>query len=322
MSIVPLLDYYCSSCGRILRENTIIEVQRDQLNEECPGCGALLIDSLQNRRKVSPSLSEQGEVSTSSAHKPSQDSSVDFNTAYRQIEYSSIKLAFDIDKIDSLLNLNAYGSLCLIGEQKYTQLLINRLCVHSLLPRRYGGIAGPNCSKIIVIDAGNCTDVYQFVDFARQYGLEVKKVLQSIVVSRVFTIYQLAHLLIYELPKIIEQFSSDKKNNFIVVVYDLLEMFMSDPRIDKVDAKQLIREIASSIRKLSKDGFIAVSFAHCNSEYEKLLLTLFDKHISLTNNIDDNRILQINVHDRCFKRKELGSSVALRVAELALAPRR
>jgi hypothetical protein len=137
-----------------------------------------------------------------------------------------------------------------------------------LLPRRYGGIAGPNYSKIIVIDAGNCTDVYQFVDFARQYGLEVKKVLRSIVVSRVFTIYQLAHLIIYELPKIIEQLSSDKKNNFIVVVYDLLEMFVSDPRIDKVNAKQLIKEIASSIRKLSKDGFIAVSFAHCNSEYE------------------------------------------------------
>jgi DNA-directed RNA polymerase subunit RPC12/RpoP len=105
MRIVPLLDYSCSSCGKILRENITIEVQRDQLNEECPGCGALLIDSLQNRRKVPPSLSEQGEVSTSSANKPSQDLSVDFKTAYQQIEYSSIKLAFDIDKIDSLLNL-------------------------------------------------------------------------------------------------------------------------------------------------------------------------------------------------------------------------
>jgi hypothetical protein len=106
------------------------------------------------------------------------------------------------------------------------------------LPKRYGGtIAGSNPSKTIVIDAGNCTDVYQFVHFARQYGLEVKKVLQSIVVSRVFTIYQLAHQLIYELPKIIEQLASDNKNNFIIVVYDLLHLFISDPHIDKVDAK-------------------------------------------------------------------------------------
>src|SRR5215216_6017102 len=146
MRIIPLLDYYCSSCGKILRENTTIEVQREQLNEECPSCGALLIDSLQNRRKVSSSLSEQGQVSTSSVNKLSQDLSVDFNTAYRQIEDTGIKLAFGIEKIDSRLDLHTYGSLCIIGEPKYTQLLIDRLCVHSLLPGRYGGIAGPNYS--------------------------------------------------------------------------------------------------------------------------------------------------------------------------------
>jgi uncharacterized C2H2 Zn-finger protein len=252
MRIGSLLQYSCPSCGKILKENTTIEVQRDQLNEECPRCGALLTDSLQNRREVSRSLLEQGQVNASFANKPSQDLSVDFNTAYRQLEHTGIKLAFDIDTMDSLLNLNGHGSLCFIGEQKYTQLLVYRLCVNSLLPKRYGGIAGPNYTKIIVIDAGNCIDVYQFVDFARQYGLEVKQMLQGIVVSRVFTIYQLAHLIIYELPKIIEQLSSDKQNNFIVVVYDLLAMFTSDPQIDKLDAKQLIKEIASSIRKTFK----------------------------------------------------------------------
>jgi Rad51 len=237
----------------MLKDNIMIEVQQDQLNEECPGCGALLIDTLQNRRKVSSPLLEQEQVSTSSDNTRSGYLSVDFKTAYRQIEDSSIKLAFDIDKIDSLLNLNACGSLCIIGKKRYTQPLIDRLCIHSMLPRRYGGII-PDYSKIIAIDASNCTDVYQFVDFARQYGLEAKKVLQSIVVSRVFTIYQLAHLIIYELPKIIDQLSSDKKSTFIVVVYNVLDMFMSDPHIDKEDAKQLIKEIASSIRKLSKMG--------------------------------------------------------------------
>jgi hypothetical protein len=191
-----------------------IELQNDQLTEGCPSCRALLIDSLQNRRQVSRSLFEQEQVSRSATDKPSQYLSVAFKTAYRQIEDSSLKLAFDIKKIDSLLNLNAYGSLCIIGEPKHIQLLIDRLCVHSLLPRRYGGIAGPNYSKIIAIDAGNRTDVYQFVDFALQYGLEVKKMLQNIVVSRVFTIHQLAHLIIFELLKIIEQLSSGKKNNF------------------------------------------------------------------------------------------------------------
>ena len=97
----------------------------------------------------------------------------------------------------------------------------------------------------------------------------VKEVLQSVIVSRVFTIYQLAHLIIYELPKIIKELSSHKKSNFILVVYGLLDMFVSDPNIDKATAKPLIRDIARSIRKLSEDGFVLVSFAHCNSGYER-----------------------------------------------------
>ncbi len=60
---------------------------------------------------------------------------------------------------------------------------MDRLCVHSMLPRRHGGI-GEGYSMITAIDAGNCSDIYQIVDFARQYGLEIKRVLQNIVVSR------------------------------------------------------------------------------------------------------------------------------------------
>lgn len=169
MRIRPLLQYFCSSCGQILKNSTT-EVQSHQIKEEeeCPSCGALLVETLQNRMASAP-MPEQAAV-TNAAPKSLQDLSVQFRTAFHQIEDSSVKFAFDIEKIDSLLNLNPYGSLCIIGgEQKYTQILINRLCVHSLLPKRYGGtiIGGLNHSKIIIaIDAGNCTDVYQFVDFA------------------------------------------------------------------------------------------------------------------------------------------------------------
>ena len=49
--------------------------------------------------------------------------------------------------------------------------------------------------KIIFIDAGGgkSSDIYQCENLARQYyGLNIKKVLQSMVVTRAFTIYQLA----------------------------------------------------------------------------------------------------------------------------------
>jgi hypothetical protein len=174
---------------------------------------------------------------------------------------------------------------------------------------------GPDYSKIIAIDAGNCTDVYQCIDFARQYGLEVKKVLQSIVVSRIFTIYQLAHLIIFELPKIIEQFSSRNK---IIVIYGLLHLFVYDSHIDKADAKQLIKEIAGSLWKLSKDRFVLASFTYSNSEYEKQFVPVFDKCIKVTNDINDNRILQMNVSNHNTKKKDSLRKAALRLKKREL----
>jgi hypothetical protein len=100
-----------------------------------------------------------------------------------------------------------------------------------MLPRRYGGI-GSDYSKSISIDAGNCSNFYQLVDFARQYGLEVKNAIQNMVVSRVFTIYQLADLIIHELPKIIQELLPRNK---LIVVYGILRLFVFDPHIDKTD---------------------------------------------------------------------------------------
>lgn len=189
MRIEPLLQYYCSSCGKILNESSTL-IQKEQLREECPSCGALLSTTLQNM-EIFPPLSLSQHVPSDATPKLVEHLSVDFQTACRQIQDLNTRFAFDIKKIDSLLGLQSTGTLCIVGEQKYTQILIDRLCVHSVLPRRYGGI-GSDYSKTIAIDAGNCSNIYQFVDFARQYGLEVKKALQNIVGSRVFTIYQLA----------------------------------------------------------------------------------------------------------------------------------
>jgi DNA-directed RNA polymerase subunit RPC12/RpoP len=313
----PLLQYYCSSCGKILNESSTLTIQKEELREECPRCGSLLSCTLQNM-ELFPPISQSQQAPSDSTPKPIEHLSVDFQTAYRQIQDLSIKFAFDIEEIDSILDLQSTGTLCIVGEQKYTQILIDRLCVHSILPRRYGGI-GSDYSKTISIDAGNCTNIYQSVDFARQYGLEVKKVLQNIVVSRVFTIYQLADLIIHGLPKIIKELSPRNK---LIVVYDLLHLFGFDPHIDKTDAKELIKEIARSLRKLSKDRLVIVSFARCNNEYEKSLLPIFDKRLEITNDVDNSSLFQIRLYNQSFRSKEQDSCVALRKETLTLMPAR
>jgi hypothetical protein len=53
----PLLQYFCSECGLLLRQ-TEIDLKHAQLErgggkeEECPKCGSLLSHTLQHRRRT------------------------------------------------------------------------------------------------------------------------------------------------------------------------------------------------------------------------------------------------------------------------------
>ena len=87
-----------------------------------------------------------------------------------------------------------------------------------------------------------------YVNFARQYGLNIKKALQSIVISRSFTIYQLANIIINELPKVIEQFDGTK----VIIISDLLYMFVNDPQVQIKEAESLIRQTVNEIRKICR----------------------------------------------------------------------
>lgn len=62
-----------------------------------------------------------------------------------------------------------------------------------------------------------------------------------------------------------------------------------------------------------------VSLSHCNSEYEKSLLSVFDKRIEITNEVDDSRMLQLKVYN---KRKEEPNDAALKKETLTLLPAR
>jgi hypothetical protein len=105
---------------------------------------------------------------------------------------------------------------------------------------------------------GNSSDIYQCVNLARQYGLDIKKVLQSIFITRAFTIYQLADLPIYKLPRIIQQFNANVI--LVVVISDLRDLFTQDPSIDQDEAIYLIKEITNSIKKTLDNILVVVSF--------------------------------------------------------------
>lgn len=52
---------------------------------------------------------------------------------------------------------------------------VENACIRALLSERHGGFGS---SYVIIIDAGNSSDIYSSVNFARQYGLDLKDTLK------------------------------------------------------------------------------------------------------------------------------------------------
>lgn len=128
----------------------------------------------------------------------------------------------------------------------------------------------------------NTIDVYQYVEFARQYGLDTTQVLLRVVVTRVFTLYQLVHLIVYNLPKMIHKFNAK-----LILIPDLFDMFNQD-QIDIKEAKLLIKEIMDAIFNLScKNNVLFITSILLNKLlsisdlYHKTLLPLFNKSIEI-----------------------------------------
>ena len=249
-----VLRYSCSKCNTLLRESDSPLGDLSKTSEMCPTCGSKLADALQVQKPV-----------------PTKNNArVQLQTAYEL----NAKLTFDIVGIDRVTTLATGERVCIAGSRHHANLLLTRLWVRALMPQRHGGLASKH---VVCIDAGNCSDVYQCVNFARQYGMDVRPVLRSIILSRVFTIYQLAGVIVRRLPQLIQQF-----NTKMVVISDLLKMFVEDPTVKSQEARYLLREIMKAINRLPTDILVIVSLYNPPSKYDELVHTTFRKHIRLS----------------------------------------
>ena len=263
--VYPLLRYFCSICNTPLME-TSIDIIRS--SEECRKCGSLLSESL----KRMPVSQQQ------------QDNSNSTRVVCTQRFHTVSRLNFDIKKIDSVLTFGIGECMSLIGN--YSKILLERLCIRALLSERHGGFGS---RYVIIIDAGNCSDIYSAVNFACQYGLDLKDTLKRIVVSRPFTIYQLANLVTCELPKAVQKF--DTKT---IIISDMLCMFLQDSQTRIKEARPIIKEIINSLRRISNNASVIVSFNYTlPSEYYQMLIPYFDKCIHITNDDDNSLIVEV-----------------------------
>lgn len=128
---------------------------------------------------------------------------------------------FWLVKLDSILQLHLDDIIGIVDETRYTNALVTRLIVRSLLPHRHGGM---DAKKVMVIDADNSSNPYLCVDFARQHGMHPRTVLNKVLVTRQFTIYQLTHTILYDLPKRVHLHRPS-----VIVISGLMDQFLQEP---------------------------------------------------------------------------------------------
>ena len=176
-----------------------------------------------------------------------------FKTA---LEYRD-RFTFGHEKLDSILELHLDDIIGLFGETRYSNALVTRLVVRSMLPRKHAGVDAGN---VIVIDADNSSSPYLYVKIAREYGMHHRNVLHKVLVSRQFTIYQLANTIIYDLPKRIQL-----HNPKVVVISGLWDQFYQDPYINIAEAERLVLQIVTALHKI-KHVFIVLTSRFTNTE--------------------------------------------------------
>jgi DNA-directed RNA polymerase subunit RPC12/RpoP len=249
-------EYLCSTCGSVLKETTeYIEIQTLREEEECPSCGSILAESMIRRRSV------RSEVKIS----PPKIQTADALLLQK-------KLGFDIPKIDCFIGLATTDLCCISGYG--ANLLLTRMCIRSLLPDRYGGLNSP---YVMIADAGNRTDIYSTVNFARQYGMSKEDVAKRILVVRAFTVHQVRQLLSVELPEIFQKYRVRS-----VIVPGLLNAFDEDPNMRMKYAKREIAKITKAINELSARVLVITSVQQGEGgRHSEPVLCTFKKRIHL-----------------------------------------
>jgi len=271
------LQYYCESCQNILSES-YFESDISSSVESCPFCGTVISQTLQKRFS-----------------RPVTKPVVVFKKA------SSLpKLTLDIQKLDELFHfLTLNDKLCISGIQ--TQKIIERICVRAQLPSRYGGLN----SKVLLIDGANSSDLYQCVDFAQQYGLNINKILDGVLSSRAFTVYQLANTIIEELPLIIKEYGVK-----IVIITNLLNYFTNDLHLDTNEMKMILQKIIKTLNDI-QDCMLIVSLG-MPSQYDYLFSKTFSRTIRVQQSYGT---LSVSVNNNGKK-----NSVLLKQEELETIP--
>lgn len=122
------------------------------------------------------------------------------------------------------------------------------LCVRAQLPRQLGGLG----SNVVFIDGANTFRLYQTTRLARIHHLDPKQALDRIYISRAFTAYQMASLILQKLEDAVTAYDAK-----LVIISDIAAMFI-DKDVKDEEAKRIYTQITSRLSRFAQEHQVIV----------------------------------------------------------------
>jgi len=121
--------------------------------------------------------------------------------------------------------------------------------VIGILPKRHLGLESPT---VYVLVTDNKFDFYNITEIANTKYQILDRVLENVIVKRIFTIYQLADFLIKDLEKDIKKY----KSKLLIVTGDFF--LHSDTQISKHDKERLYPQMVEAITNIKDLLFLSL----------------------------------------------------------------
>jgi hypothetical protein len=208
----------------------------------------------------------------------------DFLTA-KDILKPTVAVPSGIKELDDILGGFKSGEITFIdGDSNLISNIPNQICVNTYRMLH---------SNVVYIDGGICADPYKISSYARKMEVNQKEVLEHILISRAFTVYQLTTLIQDRLETTIARY---KPLTLIIGRFPILYL---DSDVPTKEAQTLLRSNLHKIRELTiKYGLITIF-----TNLEKRMLPNLRNVRSVLYSIVDETVL--------MKQAELTTSIEL-----------